>query len=132
MASEYIKTLFQRVEHQNGAIFLAETVNGPAGFLACHVDEDVFETARAELVVSDVWVAPELRSRGVCKALVAAAQSHARGLGLSRLIVSSLSENDAAHAAYESLGFRRSLVTFQRDVDASDVSSRSELDTPPP
>jgi ribosomal protein S18 acetylase RimI-like enzyme len=130
MAYEYVKTLIQRVQHQDGAIFLAETGNGPAGFLACYVDENVFETARAELVVSDLWVAPELRSRGVCTALIAAAQAHARGLGLSRLIVSSLSENDAAHAAYESLGFRRSLVTFERGVDASDDSSRSKDGVP--
>ena len=113
VAREYVDTLFQRVTSQDGAIFLAETRRGPVGFLACHIDRDALERISAELVVSDVWVAAETRRRGVVKALISAAQAHARDLRVSRLTVSTLIENAGACAAYESLGFRRSFVTFE-------------------
>jgi ribosomal protein S18 acetylase RimI-like enzyme len=122
---DYVETLFLRVTHQNGAIFLVETEHRPVGYLACYLDEDVFELLRAELVVSDVWVGPEMRSRGVLKALICATQEHARALGVSRMVVSTLFQNEEACAAYESLGFRRSLVTFECDVESKD-GSRSE------
>ena len=116
MKREYAETLFQRVTHQNGAIFLAEADARPVGYLACHVDEDVLELVRAELVVSDVWVAPKMRSRGVFRTLISAVQEHARALGVSRIVISTLFLNEDACAAYESLGFRRSLVTFECKV----------------
>jgi len=52
MKREYVEMLFHRVTHQNGAIFLAEADGSPVGYLACHIDEDVLEQIRAELVVS--------------------------------------------------------------------------------
>jgi ribosomal protein S18 acetylase RimI-like enzyme len=113
VAREYVDTLFQRVTSQDGAIFLAETRRGPVGFLACHIGRDALERISAELVVSDVWVAAETRRRGVFKALISAAQAHARDLRASRLTVSTLIENAGACAAYESLGFRRSFMTFE-------------------
>jgi GNAT superfamily N-acetyltransferase len=122
MKREYAETLFERVTDQNGAIFLAETGGRPIGYLACYVGQDVFELTRAELVVSDVWVAPKIRSRGVFRTLVCAAQEHARAVGVSRIVVGTLFQNQDACAAYESLGFRRALVTFECNVDAKDVS----------
>ena len=114
---ESVETMFQRVASQGGAIFLAETEGGAVGFLACYVGEDELEGTRAELVMSDVWVAPQTRNRGVFKALVSAALVHARELGLTRLTASAVSGNDGACAAYESLGFRRSFVTFEFDAE---------------
>src|SRR5215472_2041141 len=122
MKREYVEMLFHRVTHQNGAIFLAEADGSPVGYLACHIDEDVLEQIRAELVVSDVWVAPEMRSRGVFRTLISAAQEHARAVGVSRIVVSTLFQNQDACAAYKSLGFRRFMLTFECDLEAKDDS----------
>jgi len=110
---EYVETLFQRIARQDGAIFMAESQGGLVGFLACYIGEDELELIRAELIVSDAWVVPQVRRRGVFKALVSAAQAHGHDRGLTRLTVSTVFENDDASAAYESLGFRRSFVTFE-------------------
>jgi GNAT superfamily N-acetyltransferase len=118
MKREYAETLFRRVTHQDGAIFLAEAEGRAVGILACHVGEDPLEVVRAELIVSEVWVVPELRSRGVFRTLLAAAREHARVLGLSRLIINALFQNESACATYESHGFRRSFVTFEFNVEA--------------
>lgn len=52
-------------------------------------------------------VHPQARGRGVGRALAAWCISHARGLGLRRLLLCSLPTMTAAHRVYAGLGFRR-------------------------
>ncbi|PWJ20287.1 GNAT family N-acetyltransferase [Jannaschia seohaensis] len=68
----------------------------------------VFSTARgaAGLFVSDLWVAPEARGRGLGRALLRAAADEAAdlwGAGFLRLIVHD--HNEPARAFYDALGF---------------------------
>lgn len=62
-----------------------------------------------------MYVVPEFRSRGVGAALLDAALSHAKGLGILRQIVLSVTANNkAASSLYKSRGFQP--FGFERDA----------------
>ena len=52
-------------------------------------------------------VSPEARGRGVARALVTHCLERSRALGLGEVVLCSMDRMSAAHALYESLGFRR-------------------------
>lgn len=60
-----------------------------------------------EAVLRMLAVAPEARRRGVGRLLTVAAVEEARDRGCRRLLLSTQHAMTAAHALYESLGFRR-------------------------
>lgn len=59
----------------------------------------------ADVYVQDVIAHPRHRRRGVTRALLRSVRSQARSWGCRRLYLTSEPDNEAAHAAWESLGF---------------------------
>lgn len=79
----------------------------------------------AELVyLYDLFVLPEARRRGVAKALMNAAQSHAIRRGANRLQLDTAVDNRAAQALYESLGWRRdeAFYTYHLELNPSQIT----------
>lgn len=66
--------------------------------------------------ISDLYVAAEARGRGVGAALLRAAEEELAALGAERTEVTALAANDAARAAYQSLGYRPYTVTYSRKL----------------
>jgi ribosomal protein S18 acetylase RimI-like enzyme len=62
--------------------------------------------------LSDLFVVPEARRSGAGRALLLAAERHARNTGRVRLELTTARTNKTAQAAYESLGWRRDEVYF--------------------
>jgi len=62
--------------------------------------------------LSDLFVVPEARRSGAGRALLQAAERHARNTGRTRLELTTARTNKAAQAAYESLGWQRDEVYF--------------------
>ena len=85
---------------------IAEAGGEPAGFALYFFTYSTF-LARRGLYLEDLFVRPELRGRGIGKALVLhlARLAHERGCG--RMEWSVLDWNKGAIAFYESLGARR-------------------------
>lgn len=74
------------------------------------LDENGFVLARAvtgEAEILTIAVAPSVRRQGLGRALMEAAIRHARALGAEALFLEVGTENAAARALYESLGFAR-------------------------
>jgi ribosomal protein S18 acetylase RimI-like enzyme len=81
-----------------------------------------------ELEFRMLAVAPSARGRGLGEALTRAVLDHARGLGIRKVVLSSLDSMHSAHRLYERLGFARlaerdwrpfphiSLVAYQIDL----------------
>ncbi|MDU9397934.1 GNAT family N-acetyltransferase [Pseudomonas sp. zfem003] len=67
-------------------------------------------------IVEDVVVDAEARGLGVGKALMEKAAERGRALGCYKLVLSSGLGREAAHAFYESLGYRRHGVSFYLDL----------------
>jgi ribosomal protein S18 acetylase RimI-like enzyme len=58
------------------------------------------------MVLYDLFVAPEVRGRGVAQALMQATEAHARQAGCVRVDLSTAHANHAAQALYESRGWQ--------------------------
>lgn len=87
-------------------IFLAEHHGRPVGILRC------VQVAGIPLVfpslhgyISSVYVVPEARRQGVLRRLFAEALAWCRARGLDEIRLHNAVENEAANAAWESLGF---------------------------
>jgi molybdenum cofactor synthesis domain-containing protein len=65
----------------------------------------------------DVWVEPEARRGGVATRLVRETCKRLTRLGAPRVLLHSAWQNSEAHALFERLGFRRTMVEMTREAD---------------
>lgn len=91
-----------------GSALIAERA-APLGFCISGVEEEfgdyVLPGNRVHGVISDLYVVPEARGRGVGRALIAEAERIMRAAGLDRVHIATLSANEAAASAYRALGY---------------------------
>ena len=67
----------------------------------------------------DVWVEPEARRAGVARRLVTDTCARLTRLGAPRVLLHSAWQNIEAHALFERLGFRRTMVEMTREADGT-------------
>ncbi|HVO02214.1 MAG TPA: GNAT family N-acetyltransferase [Candidatus Cybelea sp.] len=107
----YAAWMLDEIARSDGAVFLAIAEDGaPIGLVSCWRAEDetditVTPAGRVHLYVSDLYVEPEWRGRGVAGALLAEAERHGRGLGIRQMTIGTLAVNEAARKAYAKAGF---------------------------
>jgi ribosomal protein S18 acetylase RimI-like enzyme len=101
-------------------LLLALDGDRPIGFVAgrLRVDEDELMTPawRWHGYVSDLFVAPAQRGRGVGQLLLQAMADRLRSKGAARLRIGSLCVNQAALAAYRRFGFEPFEVVLDLDL----------------
>lgn len=87
-------------------IFLADVDGETAGILRCveSLGSPLLDPARYAYV-SSVYVRPELRRRGVLRALVGAADQWARERGLDQMRLHNVAGSELAERAWSALGF---------------------------
>lgn len=68
--------------------------------------------------LTDLYVVPEARGRGVARALVRAVVEHYRGAGLDALDLEVMADNAAARAVYARWGLREQVVTLAAPLAA--------------
>ena len=86
--------------------------------------------------LESIWVAPQHRRRGVCRALLHALAESERQMGVTDLLLWVLEDNDSAQRTYEALGFestneRQYLEDFGRFERRLRSSIRRMLDSVP-
>lgn len=89
-------------------LVLVATLDGEAcGYLLARLERPFILESPVALVghVSQVWVAPQARGRGVARALVAAIEERLRARGLRWVQLSYLPANRPAAASWTALGF---------------------------
>ena len=93
--------------HPTTVVFLAFHADGPAGVAGLATCFRGFSTFAAQplLNVHDFYVVPELRGRGIGRALLAAVEHRAREMGCCKLTLEVLENNTPARRLYESWGF---------------------------
>jgi ribosomal protein S18 acetylase RimI-like enzyme len=92
------------------AVFLAFADDAPIGIAVCFVGFSTFR-ARPLLNIHDLAVLPEYRGRGAGRALLQAAEDHARREGCCRLTLEVLESNAGARALYRRFGFDDSMFS---------------------
>ena len=104
--------IHDRLQRDESVILLALNANQQAvGFcqlypIFCSID------AKPIYSLSDLFVVPEARRSGVGRALLQAAERHAKNTGRTRLELTTARTNKTAQAAYESLGWQRDEVYY--------------------
>jgi ribosomal protein S18 acetylase RimI-like enzyme len=109
----------ERLRRQESTILVAEDdARDILGF--CQLYPSFCSVQAAPIyVLYDLFVAPSARRHGTGKALLQAAEAHARGRGVVRLDLSTARTNLSAQSLYESLGWVRDEVfhTYNRRID---------------
>ena len=86
---------------RSGVALIAEERERPVGFVFCVLGD----TGRKTAHVTDLYVTPEVRSRGVGTALLARVVEPAREAGLDHVSLEVLTQNTEARRLYDRLGF---------------------------
>ena len=84
--------------------FLAFVDGDPAGLMNCFMGFSTF-AAKPLINIHDCAVLPAFRRRGVCTAMMARLEAHARERGCCKITLEVLQGNAPAKAAYEKAGF---------------------------
>lgn len=121
MAASHVAALIGWAgEHPGGSVLVAEVSGEVAGFLITGIVHElgtyVPEDARIVGDLSDLWVEPAFRGRGIARALIAGAEARLRAAGIRRVQVSAVPGNAAALALYRRLGYGACIVTFARTL----------------
>jgi ribosomal protein S18 acetylase RimI-like enzyme len=91
-------------------VLLAFADDAPIGIAVCFVGFSTFR-ARPLLNIHDLAVLPQFRGKGAGRALLQAAEDHARRQGCCRLTLEVLESNSGAQALYRRFGFDGSTVS---------------------
>jgi ribosomal protein S18 acetylase RimI-like enzyme len=102
----------ERLRTGDSVILLAEFNGGAAGFVQLY---PLFSSTRmrALWVLNDLFVDPGARQSGVGRALMQAAEAHARESGACGLILETAVDNTKAQALYESEAYERDTAFYR-------------------
>jgi ribosomal protein S18 acetylase RimI-like enzyme len=111
---------------REGVALIAEEEGRAVGFVFCVLGDSGRRTAH----VTDIYVRPDARNKGIGRELLTAILEPARGAGLSHVSLEVLIQNSAARRLYERLGFTAMDVFMVAPVEA--LAERLESDERPP
>jgi GNAT superfamily N-acetyltransferase len=101
--------LHERMALRESVIFLAESgthERSASGFTQLYPGFSSV-SARRLWILNDLFVLSDARGRGVGRALLERARTHARRTGACRVTLSTAADNRNAQALYEDVGFQR-------------------------
>ncbi len=106
---------------ERSAVFVAEHPSGAhlSGFLEARLRDYADGCSTSPVAYIEGWyVDPEIRKAGVGAALIEAAESWGRSLGLAELASDSEFQNDLGHQAHLALGFQEvgRIVQFRKPL----------------
>ena len=120
----YLDQLLQEVAARSGTILIAEDGGRFLGLVACVViaDDAVQETTDSNVhgYITDIYVVPDRRGRGLAQALLRAAEDHLAPTGVSRVRINVLAANARARRAYEKYGFEPYEVMYEKRLRRPD------------
>ncbi|HUJ88524.1 MAG TPA: GNAT family N-acetyltransferase [Burkholderiales bacterium] len=122
IAAAHLVHLQRAARERGGRVLVAARGDERLGFLVGWVEEEepgshhVRPGERRYGVVTELYVAPGARARGIAVALLEEAARHFGALGLARLRVRTLAANQAALRFYRALGYAPYELTLEREL----------------
>ena len=102
-AKEFIK---ERLERKDSVILLATKDNKPVGYTQLFPSFSSVSMKRV-WILNDLFVIPEMRNKGIAKALINAAKDYAIITKAVRIILATEVTNIVAQKLYETMGYRK-------------------------
>jgi GNAT superfamily N-acetyltransferase len=96
------------------------------GTFAMLIIDNLGHLGATSALVEDVAVRPDQQGRGIGKQMMQFAMERARAARCYKLALSSNLKRDAAHAFYDSLGFRRHGYSFLVNLDGDEEHAADE------
>lgn len=115
VGDSYTQLLLDRIQKQQGKIFVARAEGRIIGFAAVFVSKEPDEDIRC-LSVSDLVVTKTHRGKGAGTRLLQEAEKHAHSLGLEYMRIGSLAKNERATRLYRTVGFRDYMIILQKKL----------------
>jgi ribosomal protein S18 acetylase RimI-like enzyme len=126
-ADPYLAWMLRQIAEQDGLCLTAFLGDNFIGFIAGWVErqDNPAETEDSATFgyISDICLLPPWRGCGFSRPLLLAMENYFAGKAIRRLRISSLAANNAALAAYHSVGFRPYEVTLEKVLGSSDPPS---------
>ena len=101
---------------RKGAVLVAEVGDSPVGFVLLSRARFVLRTARPAGSITDIYVDPAQRGRGIGTALLAAGLDWLRARGYRRVLLN-VTAGNPARRLYERAGFRLFAESMEVDLD---------------
>jgi GNAT superfamily N-acetyltransferase len=108
--------LRERLERGESVIFLVCVDGAAAGFVQLYPSFWSI-AARRSWILNDLFVAPEFRGRGIGRALLERARTHAEATGSGGLSLATERSNTTAQRLYEAQGWKRDEVYHHYELE---------------
>jgi ribosomal protein S18 acetylase RimI-like enzyme len=106
IAKEYADYLISQCQDYNGRLLIAQWEQKSVGYIAFWEEELQFYSISSQIRVSDLYISPDYRGKGLGKILLMEAEDYAKKGGFPRLLLCVLSRNESARAMYLKCGMR--------------------------
>lgn len=120
IAAEYAARILTRVAERDGALIFAKEGGEAVGFACVWMDADDDPLLAAEhrphALISDLYVRPEWRRRGIGRALLNEVEQIMRRRGVRKLCITAKAANTAAVRSYETAKFRPYEIDFWKEL----------------
>lgn len=102
----------------DGGVLLARADDGVVGFVMFGPATETMERDRERGVVSNVYVEPDARGRGVGSALLDAAEARLVAAGADEVTLEVMADNEAARRLYRRRGYEPHRVQLAKPVES--------------
>ena len=116
-AADHWRDLQHRCAEKHGTMLIAEHEGKPVGWAFAHDQLGelfVVEPERQHGYLAELYVVPEVRGKGIGRALIEGCEAWARRRGHKLLTVGVLAKNPSAVRAYEGAGYAPYWITLRR------------------
>lgn len=120
IAPQYAEELVRTIQGRSGCLFIADIGSNPVGFIAAYrlsdPDPVLEESSREHGFVRDLFVLPNWRRMKVASRLLQAAEDHFRQLGISRLRMAGVAQNEAMNKLCKAIGYQPFAIVYDRRI----------------
>jgi GNAT superfamily N-acetyltransferase len=120
VTSELIADFHGRLAREDIGIFIGDLAGEPIGYIVTQLaqrDDNPYSYATRTLIVDQLSINPDQRSKGYGEALMQTAFDLAKTLGIGRVVVGVWAFNERAIAFYERQGFRARDIRMEARID---------------
>lgn len=120
IANEYLEKLLKKCSKEQGKILVVEINQTVVGMIAVMIEEEMnmYRRLKRHAIITDLFILPEYRGRGISKDLLKAAEKYAAHKGLKVIEASVLLNNGKALRSYTRNGFEEMEIILRKKIES--------------